>query len=344
MAAAALPSASRRGERFCLSLLAVAVLAITVSSFMRAVDLGRLLSKKSSSCGCFDQTSLNHPLPSAPATKLTDPKPCPDFQDGRRGVVLFFHVSKAGGTTIRRLFQQRLANVDVRVRATFADLLPELKEAVEGSPSKNNKTLIVEIHDGRNLNLVEMATILSQLRQRAHINNVPFFCFTTLREPLEYMVSYYNYEHVGSRSARYERGNATESDFKRLSLQNPQCLFFARGEHATWQHEELSRRDFHIEECISTVYPLLQQHMDWVGTLEDLQTSTLPLLSFLLMRNKDIGASFTPQNVQRPSSKKLQLDKLSNETLQFMRNITQGDLFLYRSAKREYSMSMWTNY
>jgi len=287
--------------------------------------------------------SHNTATTSTMSPSLVGSLPCPSFEQG--GVILFFHISKTGGTTVRRLVLQQFKNdVVVKERVRFTNVLPELKRYVEGA-SPNNKTLFIEIHDGPNLNLWEFAPILQDLRERAHDNQVPFFCFTLLRQPLPYMVSFYNFENMGPGGMRFERGDATEADFKRLSLHNPQCLFFARGEWATGKDWETLRRNFTTEECLK-LYPLLLQHLDWIGTVEDMQTETLPLLSYLVKRNASIGATFRPQNVHviNETVPHIELNNLSDATAEYMYNITRGDLFLYESVKRDYPISMWTNF
>ena len=104
----------------------------------------------------------------------------------------------------------------------------------------------------------------------------------------------------------------------------------------------MSRRNFTIDELLA-LYPLLQKHLDWIGTVEGMQTTTLPLLSFLLTRNTFIGTSFSPQNVEQHHAIKIlhiQFEKLSNDTIECMKNNTQGDNFLYKSAQRNYHMTI----
>jgi hypothetical protein len=272
-------------------------------------------------------------------------RPCPPFHQ-KGGIMIFFHIPKAGGTTVRRLFQRGLSNhVILYQRISFTKALPEMKRHLEQPIF--TKTLVVEIHDGPNLSLVEMAPFLHQLRQRANANNVPFFCFTLVRQAFPYMISYYNYEHLFAvNAARFERGTATEEDFRRLSLQDPQCLFLTRSEWAFGRDWEVLRRNFSTKECID-LYPIMQQSLDWIGTVEDMQTNTLPLLSFLVTRNATIGRTFEPQNVARISTKTpphIELLKLSNATVEYIHNITQGDDYIYKKVQRDYPMSMWNDF
>lgn len=239
-------------------------------------------------------------------------------------------------------------SVVVKERVKFTNVLPLLKQYVQGESTQTQTTLFVEIHDGPNLNMWEIAPILSKLRAISKMNGVPFFSFTLLRNPLPYMVSYYNYEHMGPGGPRFERGNATEEDFSRISLPDPQCLFFSRGEWASGKDWAVLRRNFTLQEC-HALYPLLLQHLDWIGTVENMQTETLPLLTYLLNRRPNIGKRFKSQNVYKKTNAsgipkpRIELDKLSNGTIVFIQNITQGDLFLYERAKQDYPIEMWTD-
>ena len=192
-----------------------------------------------------------------------------------------------------------------------------------------------------------MAPLLSQLRLRADANHVPFFCFTLLRKALPFMVSFYNYQHLFAvNSHRFERASATEVDFRRLSLQDPQCLFFTQSEWVYGKDWEILRENVSIQDCID-LYPIMQQQLDWIGTVEDMQTTTLPLLSFLLTRNAKIGKRFAPQNVARFTSNTpphIELLQLSNATVEYIHTITQGDDYLYKSVQRDYHMSMWSDF
>lgn len=121
--------------------------------------------------------------------------------------MIFFHVAKNGGTTIRNLFM-KFDHVDVKFRTTIAAQLPLMKKYAVGQ-GEPGKVLVVEQHFGADPTLRELAITMDLLRQTCEANNVPFFVVTAFREPLSYGISFYNFENMG-KLAKYEHGNATE--------------------------------------------------------------------------------------------------------------------------------------
>lgn len=124
--------------------------------------------------------------------------------------MVFFHVQKNGGTTIRNMFL-KLDNADTRFRidGAFSKTLPTMKRWA-GGHGDPGKVLIVEIHFGSDLVLAELAISIERLRQRCEENNVPFFVLTAYREPLSYAISYFNYINVyGHHNGKYDKAKPT---------------------------------------------------------------------------------------------------------------------------------------
>lgn len=233
-------------------------------------------------------------------------QPLPSFQPGEGGLIIFFHVAKNGGTTIRK-FLESYQHVQViwKPQSSFIYHLLLMKQIVENivtpQPSNDKQntttttTTVVEIHLGPDLTLDEMEPALTNLRHRARVNQVPFFVFTVVREPLSYAISFYNYQNIptnsGFHNPRFAVGTpGSEDDFVHLSLANPQCLFFCRGEIATttWYSWLQTHPMVTDRECQQT-YMRLTCTMDWIGTMEQLSTTTLPLLAYLLEEHQEDG-------------------------------------------------------
>jgi len=203
---------------------------------------------------------------------------------------------------------------------------------------------MVEIHDGPNPSVMDLVHTIRSLRQLAHENNVPFFVFTTIREPTSYSISFFNFENVKHQPG-YEAANATEKDFMRLSLYNPQCLWFARGDNAmTAKTRDVMGYHFSYQECHDRVYPVLLQTMDWIGRLETFDQETIPLLSWMMTGGNATAIQVLPQNQNRAKKNVLRKDSLSDRAQQFLQNYTQADQELYQRVQQDYTMEKWTNF
>ena len=274
---------------------------------------------------------------SEPRPSLLDARPVPLMAE-TGGIVLFYHVAKAGGTTIRNVLKS-FGNVNLKARVNIVQALPDIKMWAKGY--SRGKVLAIEIHDGVNPNMEEIAAMLDPIREEAESNGVPFFSFTTLREPLSYAISFYNYENMGA-SSRYDKGNYTEESFRQLTLPSPQCMFFARGELATTNLYPELGYNLTEEECTST-YEVMTRHIDWVGHMETMSSDILPLLTYML--SGDPSQSSVPSKPANVNKRKNQIDQsaLTQATKDYVYSINKGDMLLRERSSQDYRMSMWTN-
>jgi hypothetical protein len=84
--------------------------------------------------------------------------------------------------------------------------------------------------------------------------------------------------------------------------------------------------------------------LDWVGITEDLQQSTLPLLTTILLNDTEIGLNWTSRKVfidynKTKHSTPLNISDLSESTLSRVNQETQLDQQLYEEIKRTYHFS-----
>ena len=84
----------------------------------------------------------------------------------------------------------------------------------------------------------------------------------------------------------FEQCTPTEENFLRLSLQNPQCEFLTNGERGMRRVQRKLQRSVSRETCLHEVYNTLLDTMDYVGTTEQLNNTTLPILSKMLQLPK----------------------------------------------------------
>ena len=222
------------------------------------------------------------------------------------GVMVFLHVPKTGGTTIRKTYQKRenVTYLFSNRKEKYNSLVPIVNEWVRTGPSNketvvfNNETStrrrqqhigILEIHARNNPSLITICDQLQQWKATAKEQQIPFFAFTVVREPESFGISYFNYYH-GMRweKRRFEflpRDELTNDNFRRTMHHNPQCLFLTRSEQAYQKNFPTLRQNRTREECLEA-YDCLRKTMDWIGTTERLQNETLPLLQYLLLNEE----------------------------------------------------------
>ena len=264
-------------------------------------------------------------------------KKLPSFENG--GVIFFLHVPKTGGTTIRRNVEN-LDRVDYyfgRNYSTYWDTAPLVEDAILHG-THNRSILFFEIHAKDSPSLLRLRKRLKRWRDTAAHNKVSVFFFTVLRDSLPYALSHFNFFHVQKRNPTFEQCNATEENFLRLSLSNPQCQFLAKGE-SSMRAQKIKDVVVQPETC-EQVYDTFRESMDWVGTTERLSNETLPLLSALLQ----LPSNFTFSNhriTKKEDLSSLEMQNLSSTALDSVLLSTTIDTMLYERALRDFPFSMW---
>jgi hypothetical protein len=111
-------------------------------------------------------------------------RPLPNFESG--GVVVFNHIAKTGGTTIRENFS-KLPNVEWQFVGGLDDLLTYSKEVDHRLTSKikDNKILFLELH-GPVPGMFTLHDFLDRWQRIAEKEGTSFFAFTMVRDPVAY--------------------------------------------------------------------------------------------------------------------------------------------------------------
>ena len=250
------------------------------------------------------------------------------------GVIFFLHVPKTGGTTIRRNVEQleNIHYVFARNYSTYYETAPLVEEAILGQPNqqkqqirsntptkqnninndsnKNGTILFYEVHATTAPSFFRLRQRLRRWRDTAERNNVPVFFFTILRDPLSFALSHFKFFHVEARNPTFERCNATEDNFLRLSLENPQCQFLYKGEPSMRAQKAVQTNDGTGSARKNTTNVIVQpdhcqqiQHqmidlLDWVGTTDNLSNETIPLLAHVLGLNRSfVEEQWTPHKI-----------------------------------------------
>lgn len=280
-------------------------------------------------------------------------KPLPNFENG--GVVLFNHVAKTGGTTIRETFSG-LQNVEWQFVGGLDDLLKYSKEVDDRLTNKINdkKILFLELH-GPVPGMFTLHDFLDRWHAIAEDNNVPFFAFTMVRDPVAYSVSFFNFilaEPCIFNGCPYRTYPATEENLIETVQPNYQCMYLARD--VTWFDfiENQTIPPLATDYECNAVYNVMRLDMDWVGLTDKLSTETVPLLKqMLLVDDKEESSSSSPSSkqqvfndVQKSKPKTVKTSELHPTTSEYIRSISALDQSLYDRASKDYPLEMWQDF
>lgn len=253
----------------------------------------------------------------------------------RGGVIIFQHVVKTGGTTIRENFKNSTRFPNVQYWEVFANsVFKKLQTSMDQKLERGfvDQTVFVEIHGRNTPTLVELAPHLKVWRDKARAAKVPFFAFTLLRNPVELAVSIFNQFHVFGDKRFGDNMPGTVENLRNHLQNNPQCLYLFRGERAYMR----PRMMYNVtqEDC-QQIQTLLAQAMDWVGDTRNLSKDTLPLLTYLVTGQAGLATSLGNSNVaahRQTRYQPLSQKSVDPETLEMIRARSTLDQALYENA------------
>lgn len=208
-----------------------------------------------------------------------------NFWSQKRGLVIFYHLPKTGGTFIR----DTLINANMPVERVFSTkqlLGNKYGERIQKLLSgETTELLVLELH-GRFVGIPQLP--IRQWRDTALRHNVPFFAFTLLRDPVAFHDSYFSFFHRKGCQYRWcepiTYDEMSESHLLESLVPNKQCELLYHGQlELKWNVTE--DRTVTKRQC-DTVEKLLRNDWDWVGTTEQVSTSTIPKLFQLLLHQE----------------------------------------------------------
>jgi hypothetical protein len=274
----------------------------------------------------------------------------PLFEDG--GVVVFLHIAKTGGTSIRKNFGN-FSHIDFKTLYT----MDQWKEASDTAdrlltrkvPEDERRILFLEPHGMKAMGMPTLHQYLRRWRRFATLHNTSFFAFTLVREPVSYAVSYFNFFNAKPCSiprCPWKLYPASDENLLKTNRPDMQCMLLARD------HWDIFMNDVHPEqvdkdEC-DDVYQTIRKEMDWVGTTEEMSAETIPLLTRMLTHNQTLAESMGVFNVikaTKPGSKIiLSPDTLQPDTVDAIRTMSSNDQAIYEAVKMDFPLDMWENY
>lgn len=263
------------------------------------------------------------------------------------GIVLFYHIPKTGGTTVRNNLQQH-GNVTV-FRALRRKDIATMDQLVEAVLERSRKhVLFIELH-GNMPGLPDLQQQLQNWRRRAAQQNIPFFAFTLLREPVAFHVSYFVHFHsLGCHWNWCERQlydtSRVDALLQHAIQPHHQCHILWYGQRGNKQRSA-TPQPISSEQCRRIHTDYLANDWDWVGTTEQLQNVTLPLLAHMLFQNASLGREMPAWNQRtannnNTSTPLIRVGDLNETTRQMIQAASSWDVTMYNNYRHRERMVM----
>lgn len=262
------------------------------------------------------------------------------------GLVVFLHIAKTGGTTIREDFRDESNFPNVKVKRVYGEeQIKLIKSKIDWHLSSENDSksiLLLEVHGGHGqpMTVFDLHDYIQSWRQQAAAQNRGVFVFTILREPVAFYVSYFTYfTNTNCQYIWCDRPlmESTEENLLQSAISNHQCQYLTRK----WDRKDNRKHPVTVSEC-KAAYSLLRSDADWVGTTETMQETTLPLLSYIMTGETKTGQSLATHNQQNGLS--LNAHSLSDKARTELQYKSTLDRYLYESAQADYRLGIFHNF
>ena len=268
-----------------------------------------------------------------------------NFEEG--GIVIFFHMPKTGGTSIREAAKRSL---DIELVTNKKKSMARLRKEILSWTLSKDKTVgkgkqvkMVELHWDLD-SLVEMKVDLDIWRKNSKENDIPFFVFTVLAEPAYTYMSFYNFFCIRQTKLRTLDcdGPHTADHVMKVSPDNPQARWLCKATTLGLQKktdDAKTRIDLNKmslpdpldqDPYCSNIIEIVKETFDWVA-LKSRSKKTIKLLSVMgiHLENRRTNKNKMPDN--------LKFYEFSTEKQEMMRKNLKIDQELYDWAESTFT-------
>jgi len=189
--------------------------------------------------------------------------------------VIFYHMPRTGGTSIKTL---SIINDKLEFHSNERTSMKSLKQEIDqwtlqkDIVGKGKLVKFIEFH----YELEPFITAkddLARWRRNANENNIPFFVFTVMRDPVTLYVSIFNffciYLHKATRV--YCPPPHDINRMREISSDNPQARWYCFGTTLALTAKEKLSNTKPINDCASNLPDLMKVHFDWIGIFASLK-------------------------------------------------------------------------
>ena len=349
--------------------LAGVLLLCLVALYTENINLCRAVSTTQSSTVTTLESSLSlsSVVSKTPynTTIRAQKRSLPTFRNG--GVVVFYHNPKTGGMSVRhnfaklrRIQQNMLGYNGKTVKQQWGRIDDILMRRIDTDESIGPPILFLELH-GPVQGVLPLYTQLRRWREMAAEHGTGFFSFSLVRQPVDFMVSYFNFfwsePCLFASGCPYKLYPSTEAALVETAHADLQCLYYSRD--ITWRDFKMhsqSERSPPIplataSEC-AAVQDVLLNEMDWVGLTENLSNETMPLLQQMLLTTT---TTTTLDSQQEPTIKVFNQVKAQKEdivtveslkpaTVEYLKKMSAHDQAIYKAVQEHFTMDMWEDW